>query len=59
MSKKPTLTLLLSLLQCAALYAQKLPGKQESSIAIPANVKINGKADEWNNQYQHTTVLRS
>jgi hypothetical protein len=52
MSKKPILILLLSLLQCSALNAQKLPGKQESSIALPANVKINGKADEWNNQYQ-------
>lgn len=32
--------------------AQKLPNKQEASLSIPANVKINGKADEWNNQYQ-------
>lgn len=33
-------------------YAQKLPTKQEASVRIPANVKIDGKANELNNQFQ-------
>jgi hypothetical protein len=32
--------------------AQKLPNKQETSVRIPANVKIDGKATEWNNKFQ-------
>ena len=32
--------------------AQKLPNKQEVSLGIPANVKINGKADEWDGQFE-------
>src|SRR5471030_410005 len=33
-------------------YAQKLPNKQEASIWAPGNIKIDGKADEWENKYQ-------
>jgi len=36
----------------AAGHAQKLPNKQEASIWAPADIKIDGKADEWNNQFQ-------
>jgi len=32
--------------------AQKLPGKQEVSLWAPANVKIDGKATEWDNKLQ-------
>lgn len=32
--------------------AQKLPNKQEASVRIPPNVKIDGKATEWNNKMQ-------
>jgi len=49
--KKITL-LLLSVLAFANANAQKLPGKQETSVRIPANVKIDGKATEWNNKFQ-------
>ena len=41
-------TLLLSITP----HAQKLPNKQETSIWAPANIKIDGKATEWDNQYQ-------
>ena len=33
-------------------YAQKLPTVQKASVFAPANIKIDGKADEWNNQFQ-------
>ncbi len=46
------LAMLLVALFQSPLLAQKLPNKQEVSVALPANLKINGKADEWNNQYQ-------
>ena len=32
--------------------AQKLPNKQEKSVWAPANIKIDGKADEWEDKYQ-------
>jgi len=32
--------------------AQKLPGIQQNSLRAPDNVKIDGKATEWNNQFQ-------
>jgi len=32
--------------------AQKLPNTQQESLRLPANVKIDGKATEWNNQFQ-------
>ena len=52
MYSKPALVALLALCVSVVAFAQKLPGKQETSLNIPANVKINGKADEWNNQFQ-------
>jgi hypothetical protein len=52
MPHKPILLALLLPLLLTSVHAQKLPNKQETSVPIPANVKINGKADEWNNQYQ-------
>jgi len=33
-------------------YAQKLPNVQQASLRAPANVKIDGKADEWGDKYQ-------
>ncbi|RZA02058.1 MAG: hypothetical protein EOP47_08410 [Sphingobacteriaceae bacterium] len=32
--------------------AQKLPNIQVASLRAPANIKIDGKATEWNNQFQ-------
>ena len=32
--------------------AQKLPNKQTTSLRIPAALKIDGKATEWNNNFQ-------
>ena len=32
--------------------AQKLPNIQQGSVQAPTNVKIDGKATEWNNQFQ-------
>lgn len=37
---------LLALLQMAA-YAQKLPNVQKDALLAPANIKIDGKANEW------------
>ncbi|MFD0748790.1 hypothetical protein ACFQZS_01465 [Mucilaginibacter calamicampi] len=42
--------LLFSALAYVSAYAQKLPNKQEASIRIPATVKIDGKAAEWDNK---------
>jgi len=44
----------LALIMCISLSAdaQKLPNIQPASIYAPANVKIDGKANEWNNQFQ-------
>ena len=33
-------------------YAQKLPNMQTANVPAPANIKIDGKANEWNNQFQ-------
>ena len=33
-------------------HSQKLPNKQEVSLYAPANIKIDGNADEWENQFQ-------
>jgi hypothetical protein len=51
MVKKISL-LLISALAFLQAIAQKLPNKQETSIRIPSNIKIDGKATEWNNQMQ-------
>jgi len=40
--------------------AQELPNKQEASLRAPANMKIDGRATEWNNQfraYNHATEI--
>lgn len=34
-----------------AVNAQKLPGVQQTSLRIPNNLKIDGKAAEWNNKF--------
>lgn len=44
--------LFLAALAFANANAQKLPNKQEVSVRIPANVKIDGKATEWKNKFQ-------
>jgi hypothetical protein len=33
-------------------FSQKLPNKQEKSLRAPSNIKIDGKATEWNNMFQ-------
>ncbi|GAB2975986.1 hypothetical protein GCM10027049_08380 [Mucilaginibacter puniceus] len=33
-------------------YAQSLPKVQQNSVKLPANVKIDGKANEWDNKFQ-------
>lgn len=55
---KKTILFLIAALAFANAHAQKLPNKQEAGVRIPANIKIDGKATEWNNQLQadnHTT----
>ena len=32
--------------------AQKLPNIQTASLRVPANIKVDGKATEWDNQFQ-------
>ncbi len=46
--------LVLSLLLSAGftVVAQKLPNVQTNSVTAPANIKIDGKATEWNNQFE-------
>ncbi|HTH81807.1 MAG TPA: hypothetical protein VL490_02655 [Mucilaginibacter sp.] len=33
-------------------FAQKLPTEQQVSLRVPANIKVDGKAIEWNNTFQ-------
>lgn len=33
-------------------FAQKLPSVQKASVFAPINIKIDGKANEWNDQFQ-------
>jgi hypothetical protein len=33
-------------------YSQKLPATQQIGLRAPANIKIDGRATEWNNQFQ-------
>jgi hypothetical protein len=33
-------------------YAQKLPNVQKESVRAPANIKIDGKATEWDNKFK-------
>ncbi len=44
--------LLIAGLAFANANAQKLPNKQEGSLHAPVNIKIDGKADEWGNQFR-------
>ncbi len=37
-------------------YAQKLPKVQNTSVFAPADIKIDGKADEWKDQFQAYSV---
>ena len=46
------ITCLLFLLMSFFANAQKLPNIQTASLRAPANVKIDGKPTEWNNQFQ-------
>lgn len=48
--KTITLTLLLFISLIAV--GQKLPKVQENSLRAPANIKIDGKTTEWNDQFQ-------
>jgi hypothetical protein len=34
------------------IYAQKLPNIQQNGLRVPANIRIDGKATEWNNKFQ-------
>lgn len=40
------------LFMAAQVNAQKLPNVQTESLRAPANIKIDGKATEWNNKFQ-------
>lgn len=44
--------LVLTLISPWIVCAQKLPKVQTASVRTPTNVKIDGKATEWNNQFQ-------
>ena len=44
--------LIMLLLTTLAAHPQKLLNVQTTSLRAPANVKIDGKATEWNNQLQ-------
>jgi hypothetical protein len=50
MMKKTYLTICLSFLTIS-LFAQKLPDVQQSIVNVPANLKIDGKATEWNETF--------
>lgn len=45
-------TILASLLAINTTYAQKLPNVQKAGVWPPDNIKIDGRADEWGDQYQ-------
>jgi hypothetical protein len=49
---KPILSVLFLLFVFACANGQKLPNKQEVSLRIPAGMKIDGAADEWNNKFE-------
>ena len=52
MKKAIILSAIISLINVPALKAQKLPNVQETSLRAPVNVKVDGKATEWNNGFQ-------
>ncbi|WP_295653794.1 hypothetical protein [uncultured Mucilaginibacter sp.] len=49
---KTTFAAVMGLLLALISQAQKLPNIQQTSLYAPENVKIDGKADEWGNQFQ-------
>jgi len=52
--------MMLCLLFVATTNAQKLPNVQQGSVRAPADIKIDGKTTEWNNQfkaYNHATDI--
>lgn len=48
---KQALCWLLVILACLSARAQKLPNKQTAGQLAPSNIKIDGKATEWNNTF--------
>jgi len=46
------IALVLSCLFAMAAQAQKLPSIQQNSVYAPANIKVDGKATEWDNKFQ-------
>jgi len=52
MKKLNLLPALLLLIISFTANSQKLPGTQQASVFAPANVKADGKIEEWNNQLQ-------
>ncbi|MDB5024864.1 MAG: hypothetical protein JWP78_2619 [Mucilaginibacter sp.] len=49
---KHLLTALPAIILPVFIYAQKLPNVQQKSLLAPQEIKIDGKATEWNNQFQ-------
>lgn len=52
MKSKIIIISLLQLLITSVCPGQKLPNKQVISLIAPVNIKIDGKANEWNNKFQ-------
>lgn len=48
---KKKYTLLFFVLLSLSSFAQKLPEVQEKHISVPSNIKIDGKANEWNDSF--------
>jgi len=49
---KPLAALAICALTFSAAIAQKLPNVQQKSLRAPANVKVDGKATEWDDTFQ-------
>ena len=49
---KTTFAAVMGLLLALISQAQKLPNIQQTSLYAPANIKIDGKTTEWNDQFQ-------
>jgi len=56
---KLVLYALLVLLISINVNAQKLPALQKESLYAPANIKIDGKATEWDNKFQAYNAANS
>ena len=52
MKNSKLLAAFLLLITPIMVYAQKLPAKQQVSLRAPVNIKIDGKATEWDNKFQ-------